>query len=532
MKTILTLLMSVIACYVHAQEEISKHEPTAADIQAANAAPLGRSEDAAGDTLRTAIDQLTQPLLDRGYAQCVVIGVLRDGKRTVIGYGGGANDSAIHYEDMVFEIGSVTKHFTAMLLADLFREGTLQPDMPVKDLYPEIPEFAKGDKAAITLYHLAKHRSGLPRDAPPVVVVDPRLPFADFTANDLYRFMAECELHYKPAVKYSYSNIGYDLLGDAVARVTKSTYVDLMRARVLNPLGLTNTFFVLPPEQTHRLVPGHDSNGDETPAWTWQKNSPGMAAGALKSTADDMFKVMEAWSDPIASGLAPLFKSLAEELDLGKGGVLAHSGQTTGYHTMFYASRNSKTGLIVLADTGSMYFSALGSKILEFLKSGKLEPIQLPDPAEQPVGINHEWLGIYEVPTHPLFLPRTVLVIEQNGENLTFTIRADTFTSIAQNLYPKSTGGYFDKATDMELVFGNGYLEIVPGSHFTRNGELLFMRFIYFECDGNHNDTTLVNSYSINPADFRRLSQWTMPNRPTNAYEVPSKSDLLVGLPT
>ena len=190
---------------------------------------------------------------------------------------------------------------------------------------------------------------------------------------------------------------------------------------------------------------------------------PAMAAGALKSTAGDMFKVMEAWFDPRASGLAPLFKSLAKELDVGRGGVLAHSGQTTGYHTMFYANRNSKTGLIVLADTGSMYFSAQGSKILKFLKSGKIEPIQLPDPAEQPVGINREWLGIYEIPTHPVFLPGTVLVIEQNGENLTATIRADTFTSIAQNLYPKSTGGYFSKASDIELVFRNGYLEIIPG---------------------------------------------------------------------
>ena len=84
--------------------------------------------------------------------------------------------------------------------------------------------------------------------------------------------------------------------------------------------------------------------------------------------------------------------------------------------------------------------------------------------------------------------------------------------------------------TVLQTVFNAIFCEVLNDNiiniHFSRNGELLFMRFIYFECDGNHNDTTLVNSYSIDLADFRRLSQWAMPNKPTNAYQAPSKSEM------
>src|SRR5262249_36772423 len=154
-------------------------------------------------------------------------------------------------EHSLFEIGSITKGFTGLLLADMVRKGEVSLDDPAsKYARPGAKLPLRGGKE-ITLRDLVTHTSGLPRLPPKFAPANPRNPYADFTEDKLYEALAATEIR-GTLNHYEYSNFGFMWLSELLARRLGKPYDAALKERVLDPLGMSETAIILTEEQLKR----------------------------------------------------------------------------------------------------------------------------------------------------------------------------------------------------------------------------------------------------------------------------------------
>ncbi|HEX7678961.1 MAG TPA: serine hydrolase domain-containing protein, partial [Thermoanaerobaculia bacterium] len=209
----------------------------------------------------------------------IVVGVIDPSGRRTVAYGSTKKGEGPVDANTVFEIGSITKVFTSLLLADAVQRGEVALTDPVSKYLPpnvKVPE--RGGKK-ITLVDLATHTSGLPRMPTNFHPRDPGNPYADFSVAQLYEFLSSVELTRDIGSKYEYSNLGGGLLGHALALRAGTDYETLVRTRILEPLGMKSTAITLSKAMKDRLAPGH--NAELQPVANW--DIPTLAgAGALR----------------------------------------------------------------------------------------------------------------------------------------------------------------------------------------------------------------------------------------------------------
>jgi serine-type D-Ala-D-Ala carboxypeptidase/endopeptidase len=302
----------------------------------------------------------------------VVIGMVTpSGPRRVLVVGDEAYDG-----NTLFEIGSITKAFTGILLADMAERGEVRLDQPVRELLPdsvEVPERVR----PITLKDLATHSSGLPRMPDNFHPADPANPYADYSTDQLYAFLNGHTLARDVGKEYEYSNVGVGLLGHALARRAGRTYEALITDRVLAPLGMSSTKISLEPGDSLRLARGHDPQGRMVRNW----DAPTLAgAGALRSTANDMMSLLAAGIDPpggllgraLQQAIRPHFTpDVGLELGLGwhissqiDRRVVWHNGGTGGYSSFAGFDPEQGLGVVVLSNQASPV-DALGLHLLD-----------------------------------------------------------------------------------------------------------------------------------------------------------------------
>lgn len=236
-------------------------------------------------------------------ASAVAVGLHHDGRRTVVAHGTTAHQDGAQVDGATrFEIGSVTKTFTALLLAEQAACGALRLHDPVLRHLPPGTSPPPGG-AGIRLLHLATHTSGLPRLPPGLLrTALPHLfanPYEAFTAADTLDALSRTRLRSRPGTRLHYSNFGAGLLGHALSGAAGAPdYASLLTARVLRPLGLHDTDCVAAPPDDAAV-----RGGDVTGYWHRRPRPPfripGMpAAGAVRSSARDLLTFTEALLDP------------------------------------------------------------------------------------------------------------------------------------------------------------------------------------------------------------------------------------------
>jgi len=241
------------------------------------------SDAAIRDILRRRVD------VDRR-ATGMVVGIVADGRRRVVAYGTqAAGDSRPVAADTLFEIGSLTKVFTALLLADAVQRKQLRSDDPVDRYLPAGFQTPQYNGRAITLADLATHTSGLPLFPP--LTGHPLEALARYTATDLRAWLAGLALSRDPGSRWEYSNVGYGLLGLALANQAGASYEGLLDRRILDPLGLRDTTLHPAGTARDRLAVGHSPALVPVPPLDLGLFAP---AGALRSTAQDLLRFAEA----------------------------------------------------------------------------------------------------------------------------------------------------------------------------------------------------------------------------------------------
>lgn len=313
------------------------------------------------------VSEAFEPLIKDKSHVGIVVGVIDESGQKIFAYGSSGDANRKLDGDAVFEIGSMTKVFTSLLLADMSRRGEVSMTDPLSRYLPssvKIPQFTERE---ITLLDLATHTSGLPEFPSNLKPKDESNPLADYTVADLYDFLSKYKLQRNIGTEYEYSSLGMGLLGHALALKAKTSYEDLVIKRICQPLGLQNTRITLNAGMRSRLVKGFDETGKPTSNW----DLPTLAgAGALRSTAGDMLKFLAANLDPLGTDLAAILENAqiarhraksqksAMFVALGwhvlnyKGEeIVWHDGGTGGYTSVICFNRKHRVGLVALSNS-------------------------------------------------------------------------------------------------------------------------------------------------------------------------------------
>jgi CubicO group peptidase (beta-lactamase class C family) len=318
-----------------------------------------------------------------------MVGIIdSDQNKLVLSYGSKSIDNSDPPDaNTTFEIGSITKTFTCVLMSQMYLDYGFDDDT-VEHYLPEgqvtMPTW---DGVEIQFIHLTTHSSGLPRSPrntsypfPPDY--DPSNPYAAYSTEHIYDYLTNyCELEFEPGTSWLYSNTGVGLLGHIVGLVDGSSYQTVLTREILDVLEMDRTSLFLTSQQTSNLALGYDLDMNPAPNWTAQDIFQG--CGFIKSTLNDMFTYLEAHMGLIDTPLRdamdlthyPQFTqgSLGDmglawyiiELDDGQV-VTNHGGGTGGYVSYLGFNKSESTGAILLLNCkiyGDVY--VIGQQMME-----------------------------------------------------------------------------------------------------------------------------------------------------------------------
>ena len=394
----------------------------------------------------------------------IIIGLTDDAGHRVIAYGVRTKDDSRPLDDQaVFEIGSITKVFTSLLLTDAVRRGEVALTDPIEKHLPAGTAVPRRNGQSITLLDLATHTSGLPRLPANLSPRDALNPYADYTVEQLYQFLGTVTVTRDIGSQYEYSNLGAGLLGQLLARRAGTDYETLVRTRITAPLSMTSTAISLDEGLRRRLVPGHDATQAPTPNW----DLPALAgAGALRSTVHDMLTFLDAASGRTSTPLSSAFSAtLATRRPTGSAGlemalgwhvigsgeqqIVWHNGGTGGYRSWIGYDPKTRRGVVALTNT----FSTAGPDdigrhllmalpLLQTFPASPAPPKPRVETRLAPAAFDR-YVGRYQL------APSMVLTVSRNEERFFVEVTGQPPTQI----YAESDRSFFVKIVDAQLTF-------------------------------------------------------------------------------
>lgn len=327
------------------------------------------------------IDSVANSYLKQQNAQSLAIGIIKNGQSKTYFYGETAKgNQTLPTTTSLYEIGSLSKVFTAILLSNLVEEGTITLDQPISLFLPDTLQ-KNEDLAKITFQMLANHTSGFPRlpdNFEKVKGYSGNDPYKAYDRKALYNYLSGFKNQKTPGQEYEYSNLGYAVLGDIISSIYKKSYDQIVREIICKPLEMNNTFQVLDPKRKDTFKV-YDKNGQEVTAWSFDAFS---AAGGLKSSLEDLLKFANAQfkmpQSPLENAMANtrLFTFfLPPDTDLGLAWHMNllddltfywHNGGTAGSSSYLALSPDKKSAVVVLSNV-AISVDNQGKSILDYL---------------------------------------------------------------------------------------------------------------------------------------------------------------------
>jgi CubicO group peptidase (beta-lactamase class C family) len=373
-------------------------------------------------------------------------------------------------DDTIFEIGSITKVFTSLLLQDMAGRRELKLDDPISKFLPASVKTPARNGKQITLLDLATHTSGLPRLPDNLsrwyLLLHADNPYAGYTVAKLYEFLSGYKLTRDIGAQYEYSNVGAGLLGYLLSLAAGTNYESLVIHRICEPLRMNSTRIVLSPELQARFASGHSESGKPVHQWDFTPALEG--CGALRSSVNDLLKFLAANlaakgspasssvnSDPDQvtdrdAGVPSLAESMAKthqarrEADFGgkvalgwhisTDGLVWHNGGTGGFRSYMGFDPQSHRGVVVLANSEADV-DALGIFILTTPKEHKLASIDYE--------VYNSYLGKYKL------APGVMITITRQGNQLFAQLTGQDKIEF----FPQSETSFFCKVVEAELRF-------------------------------------------------------------------------------
>lgn len=402
-----------------------------------------------------------------GEYPALVIGVV-DGAHSHVYTFGKLADGKAPNKNTVFEIGSVTKTFTATMLAEEVLGGKDKLNEPVAKLLPGFSVPSRDGKY-ITLDNLAEQHSALPRNPTNLDPTDPHNPFADYDAKKLKAFLASYKLTRDPGSKYEYSNLGVGLLGYALARQNGMTYGALAEKKILKPLGMHLSGAKITPAMRKHLAAGHNAQGKPAENFSMKALA---GAGVIKSTGADMLRYLKAnmgiTKTPLDGAMRfahkprmPAFGN--EKIGLvwmtrpdKDGDVVWHNGETGGYTSFLGFTADGKHGVVILTNI-QQSVDDLGFATL--LADAKLAPTEAATHLSKQA--LNQYVGNYRL------APHFIVSAFRKGDQL----YAEATGQAPFPIFPSARDEFFAKIANIQISFKRGKQGTVNGLVLHQNGD-------------------------------------------------------------
>ncbi|WP_460471263.1 serine hydrolase [Emticicia fontis] len=344
-----------------------KDSPVATDNQMASA-------------LDIRVDSVIRPYIQLKHTVGLAVAIIKDGKIYTYNYGETkqGNKQLPNPDKTLFEIGSISKTFTATILADEVVKGKMSLDDPINKYLPDsIGKMAYKD-VPITLKTLSNHTSGFPRL--PINLYkkgDPvDDPYKNYDEQRMFTYLKNFKPYREVGVNYEYSNFAVGLLGHILALQNHTSYEKLLKERITKPLKMNHTFITISPEQAPNFAQGYNEKSEPVSAWALNTLE---GAGAIRSTVNDMVKYVEA---NIGKAPEKLQKAidLTHQITFEKGQnivglgwhlvkrknitIYQHSGGTGGFRSFSGFDPSRKVGVVILSNSAEEA-SLIGLELLK-----------------------------------------------------------------------------------------------------------------------------------------------------------------------
>jgi D-alanyl-D-alanine-carboxypeptidase/D-alanyl-D-alanine-endopeptidase len=410
-----------------------------------------------------AIRQMLSTRVDvQKQATGIVVGVIDSKGPHIISYGTiGLSDERPVNGDTVFDVGSISKVFTALLLADMARQGEVNVDDPAAKYLDakkvKLPE--RGGKQ-ITLADLATHTSGLPLRPTNLVSKDPNDKYRGYTVDLMYECLSSFVLTRDIGTKYEYSNLGYGLLGHVLEKRMGATYSELVESRITQPLGMKDTRIDLTPAMKNRMAVGYSNELTPIPS-EWHFGAL-QSAGAFSSTANDLLTFLATFLGYKSSPLLPAMKSMMDVRRPGgmqpstdialvwnvyvDGGqeVVWKNGSVGGYRSFIGFDPKARVGVVALANAQT----AVGADDIGLHLLDERIPVDLhiPKPHKEiPIRpeILDRYIGRYQ------FSPTDIMTVTREGNHLV----GELLDGQRFEMFAESEHDFFMKIADAQITF-------------------------------------------------------------------------------
>lgn len=327
------------------------------------------------------VDSLAVAYLSRPENASLSIGILKNGKTVFYHYGETRKGTGtLPSNRSIYEIGSISKSFTGILLAKAIEEQKVKADDDIRSYLPKSCQNLAYKQTPITLVQLANHTSGIPRLPENLTGqknFDEKDPYRHYTKELLFNYLGKLKLKTMPGTVSEYSNTGMALLGVILEAVYGKSYEALVKEKITEPLHMAHTYQEVPAAEQPQFCTGYDDQGHETPYWNLG-DIPG--CGGLRSTPEDMMLYLQANSEEkepaVKLSHATTFQSgkynslgmaWHKQQNLSGDELIWHNGATYGFSSFMGFYKGKNCGVIVLSNSGNTV-DGLAIGILKALK--------------------------------------------------------------------------------------------------------------------------------------------------------------------
>jgi CubicO group peptidase (beta-lactamase class C family) len=325
------------------------------------------------------VDAIIQPFMFETKTVALSIGVLKDGKTYFYNYGETKKGNGqIPSSKNLYEIGSITKTFTGILLAKAVTENKIKLNDPVNKYLPKnIPVIKFGDDT-LKIVHLSNHTSGLPPLPDNFDTTDLTNPYRNYDEKKLLEYLKHASLSRKPGQKFEYCNLAVGLLGYILQGVNKMPFEKMVTTFISSKAGMTDTREFLTKKDSISFMQGYDESIALQSQWDFKILT---AAGSLRSNTEDMLKYaalnLNALNEKIQKAIdlshTATFDAGQQKIGLnwfiqnwGWGQLWFHGGATGGYRSLLAINPKTTNAIIILSNT-AVSNDEVGVSILKYI---------------------------------------------------------------------------------------------------------------------------------------------------------------------
>jgi CubicO group peptidase (beta-lactamase class C family) len=338
------------------------------------------SDNKKSSALDIVVDSVVKDLMSGGASCGLTIGIYKEGKSNFYNYGETERgNKALPNENSIYEIGSITKTFTGIILAKALLEKKIHLKDDIRKYLPgQFPNLNYGGKP-ITVEHLANHTSRIPSIPPDISKqkeFDELNPYKNYTKEMMFAYLKTFIPDMMPGSKNEYSNMGMALLGIILEKVYEKDYSQLVSELIAAPNEMKHTKVKLDADDLKLKCKGYDQNGKETPFWELNSFA---AAGAINSSGSDLLKYavanMQEKDEAMRLSHELTFGDVNYGIALGwhiiktkKGNkMIWHNGGTYGFSSFAGFIKEKDCAIVVLSNSGSNT-DAIAIQLMSYLQ--------------------------------------------------------------------------------------------------------------------------------------------------------------------